>query len=70
MILLMDTYSGNSNLVYNIIRKRQVFYQLANLSSDSAYISKMLQGRKGHKSTVIAGSNSSATEWKSVDGMF
>ncbi|KAK5983518.1 High temperature-Induced Dauer formation [Trichostrongylus colubriformis] len=38
---------GNSNLIYTIIRKRQVFYQLANLPTDAASISKTLSGRKG-----------------------
>lgn len=37
---------GNANLVYTIIRKRQVFYQLANLSSDSAFIQQALKNRK------------------------
>ncbi|EPB68889.1 hypothetical protein ANCCEY_12026 [Ancylostoma ceylanicum] len=40
-------FLGNSNLIYTIIRKRQVFYQLANLPTDSASISKSLSGRKG-----------------------
>lgn len=53
--------------MYTIIRKRQVFYQLANLSSDSAYIMKMLQGRKGRKSGAVAESKSIAVA-KSVDG--
>lgn len=38
---------GNSNLIYTIIRKRQVFYQLANLAVDGASIAKTLSGRKG-----------------------
>uniref|UniRef100_A0A915PJJ9 Protein HID1 n=1 Tax=Setaria digitata TaxID=48799 RepID=A0A915PJJ9_9BILA len=59
--------SGNSNLVYTIIRKRQVFYQLANLSSDSAYIMKMLQNRKSRKSGVLADSKLPVTEAKSAD---
>ncbi|WKY11124.1 hypothetical protein Q1695_003012 [Nippostrongylus brasiliensis] len=40
-------FDGNSNLIYTIIRKRQVFYQLANLPTDAASISKSLSGRKG-----------------------
>lgn len=32
--------------MYTIIRKRQVFYQLANLPSDHAAIAKALSGRK------------------------
>lgn len=69
-ILLTDIYSGNSNLVYTIIRKRQVFYQLANLSSDSAYIMKMLQGRKGRKSGSVTESKSSIAEGKPLSGKF
>ncbi|KIH53941.1 hypothetical protein ANCDUO_15915 [Ancylostoma duodenale] len=45
--LLTIIVNGNSNLIYTIIRKRQVFYQLANLPTDSASISKSLSGRKG-----------------------
>lgn len=33
-------------MIYTIIRKRQVFYQLANLATDQASISKALAGRK------------------------
>ncbi|VDK82746.1 unnamed protein product [Litomosoides sigmodontis] len=50
--IIQYQFDGNSNLVYTIIRKRQAFYQLSNLSSDSTYIVKMLQGRKGRKSAV------------------
>ncbi|VDO11984.1 unnamed protein product, partial [Brugia timori] len=64
--IIQYQFDGNSNLVYTIIRKRQVFYQLANLSSDSAYIMKMLQGRKGRKSGAVAESKSIAVA-KSVD---
>ncbi|VDO95659.1 unnamed protein product [Soboliphyme baturini] len=40
-------FDGNYNLVYTLIRKRQVFYQLANLPTDDASIAKALSGRKG-----------------------
>ncbi|CAI5456002.1 unnamed protein product [Caenorhabditis angaria] len=43
-------FDGNSNLIYTIIRKRHVFYQLSNLPTDAASISKTLSGRKS-KST-------------------
>lgn len=39
-------YSGNCNLVYAIIRKRNVFHQLANLPTDSASIQKALQKKR------------------------
>ena len=37
--------SGNSNLVYTIIRKRTVFHQLANLPADHSTIAKALTKR-------------------------
>ncbi|OZC05016.1 hypothetical protein X798_08009 [Onchocerca flexuosa] len=67
--IIQYQFDGNSNLVYTIIRKRQVFYQLANLSSDSAYIMKMLQGRKGRKNDVVAESKSSITDEKPVSNV-
>ncbi|KAL3095385.1 hypothetical protein niasHS_007484 [Heterodera schachtii] len=46
--IIQYQFDGNSNLVYTIIRKRQVFYQLANLSSDSVSIAQNLKkGKKG-----------------------
>lgn len=36
---------GNSNLVYTIIRKRQVFHSLANLPTDCGTINKCLSRR-------------------------
>uniref|UniRef100_A0A5S6QMK6 Protein HID1 n=1 Tax=Trichuris muris TaxID=70415 RepID=A0A5S6QMK6_TRIMR len=44
--IIQYQFDGNSNLVYTIIRKRQVFYQLANLASDDSSISKALTSRK------------------------
>jgi hypothetical protein len=38
--------TGNSNLVYAIIRKRAVFHQLANLPTDPPSIHKALQRRR------------------------
>lgn len=38
--------TGNSNLVYAIIRKRGVFHQLANLPTDPPSIHKALQRRR------------------------
>lgn len=38
--------TGNSNLVYAIIRKRSVFHQLANLPTDPPAIHKALQRRR------------------------
>lgn len=39
-------FDGNSNLVYTIIRKRQVFHALANLPSDCNTIVKSLSKRQ------------------------
>lgn len=39
-------FDGNSNLVYTIIRKRQVFHALANLPSDCTTIAKSLSKRQ------------------------
>uniref|UniRef100_A0A914S1R4 Protein HID1 n=1 Tax=Parascaris equorum TaxID=6256 RepID=A0A914S1R4_PAREQ len=58
--IIQYQFDGNSNLIYTIIRKRQVFYQLANLASDAASISKSLQSRRGkpkgeeESSTVVS----------------
>jgi hypothetical protein len=38
-------FAGNSNLVYTIIRKRQVFHSLASLPSDYGAIAKSLTKR-------------------------
>lgn len=57
-ILLNNSSSaGNSNLVYTIIRKRQVFHGLANLPSDVHGISKCLNNRKGLVSGHIRATN-------------
>ncbi|KAL9833458.1 protein HID1 isoform 2-T2 [Geothlypis trichas] len=44
--LLTIVVNGNSNLVYAVIRKRNVFHQLANLPTDSQSIQKGLQRKK------------------------
>lgn len=56
---------GNCNLVYAIIRKRNVFHQLANLPSDSGSIQKALQ-RKRKSPDVI--SRTSSQETVSMEG--
>ena len=40
-------FDGNSNLVYSIIRKRQVFHHLANLPTDCGSINRTLNRRGG-----------------------
>lgn len=44
--IIQYQFDGNSNLVYTIIRKRQVFHALANLPTDIVGISKCLHNRK------------------------
>lgn len=51
---------GNCNLVYAIIRKRNVFHQLANLPTDSASIQKALQ-KKRKSPDAISRTNSQET---------
>lgn len=60
---------GNSNLVYTIIRKRQVFHSLANLPTDYNTIVKSLT-KKAKKSMQIASpaSLTSTTETPSMEG--
>lgn len=44
--IIQYQFDGNSNLVYTIIRKRQVFHSLANIPSDINSINKCLSNRK------------------------
>lgn len=61
--------SGNSNLVYTIIRKRQVFHSLANLPTDYNTIVKSLTKKaKKHLQTTSPASLTSATETPSMEG--
>ncbi|KAK9530864.1 hypothetical protein VZT92_012340 [Zoarces viviparus] len=59
--IIQYQFDGNCNLVYAIIRKRNVFHQLANLPSDAASVQSALQRKK--KSGL---SRSNSTE--SMDG--
>lgn len=53
--IIQYQFDGNSNLVYTIIRKRQVFHALANLPTDCNTIAKSLSKRQRR----YAGNNSS-----------
>ncbi|XP_040924361.1 protein HID1b isoform X2 [Betta splendens] len=44
--IIQYQFDGNFNLVYAIIRKRNVFHHLANLPSDAAFIHKALQRKR------------------------
>ncbi|XP_061892870.1 protein HID1-like [Entelurus aequoreus] len=63
--IIQYQFDGNCNLVYAIIRKRNVFHQLANLQSDPASIQKALQ-RKRKSPDVI--SRTSSQETVSMEG--
>uniref|UniRef100_A0A7E4VQW4 Protein HID1 n=1 Tax=Panagrellus redivivus TaxID=6233 RepID=A0A7E4VQW4_PANRE len=52
--IIQYQFDGNSNLIYTIIRKRQVFYQLANLNTDATSIFNSLKNRRGKQSTAAA----------------
>ncbi|XP_029364128.1 protein HID1 isoform X2 [Echeneis naucrates] len=63
--IIQYQFDGNCNLVYAIIRKRNVFHQLANLPSDPSSIQKALQ-RKRKSPDVI--SRTSSQETVSMEG--
>ncbi|XP_026696588.2 protein HID1-like [Ciona intestinalis] len=44
--IIQYQFDGNANLIYTIIRKRQVFHQLANLPTDSASLSKGINKKR------------------------
>ncbi|XP_077591164.1 protein HID1 [Stigmatopora nigra] len=58
--IIQYQFDGNCNLVYAIIRKRNIFHQLANLASDPASIQKALQ-RKRKTPDVISRAGSQET---------
>ncbi|KAG7215457.1 hypothetical protein INR49_003233 [Caranx melampygus] len=62
--IIQYQFDGNCNLVYAIIRKRNVFHHLANLPSDEASIQQALQKKK--KRPGISRMNSA--ENKSMEG--
>uniref|UniRef100_A0AAZ3SPK8 HID1 domain containing b n=1 Tax=Oncorhynchus tshawytscha TaxID=74940 RepID=A0AAZ3SPK8_ONCTS len=50
--IIQYQFDGNCNLVYAIIRKRNLFHQLANLPSDPASIQKALLRKRNSQETV------------------
>ncbi|CEF60160.1 Protein HID1 [Strongyloides ratti] len=44
--IIQYQFDGNSNLIYTLIRKRQVFYEFANINSDSVFIKKNIEKKK------------------------
>ncbi|MGH0145451.1 UNVERIFIED_CONTAM: hypothetical protein FKN15_059883 [Acipenser sinensis] len=63
--LLTIVVNGNSNLVYSIIRKRNVFHQLANLPTDPSSIQKALQRKKKSPEPI---SRTNSQEGVSMEG--
>uniref|UniRef100_A0A8D3AGQ6 HID1 domain containing n=1 Tax=Scophthalmus maximus TaxID=52904 RepID=A0A8D3AGQ6_SCOMX len=61
--IIQYQFDGNCNLVYAIIRKRNIFHHLANLPTDTASVQKALQ--KKRKSRV---SRTNSTEAESMEG--
>ncbi|XP_077974353.1 protein HID1-like [Styela clava] len=61
LINIYFAFPGNSNLVYTIIRKRQVFHQLANLPVDEASLSKGKSKRKSRSSISSVHSSTSTS---------
>ncbi|CAF4279654.1 unnamed protein product, partial [Adineta steineri] len=57
--LIQYQFDGNANLIYTIIRKRQVFFSLSNLATDSQTIAKL--------SVRNANTTSSTSSKKNID---
>ncbi|KAA0187315.1 Protein HID1 [Fasciolopsis buskii] len=51
--IIQYQFDGNSNLVYTLIRKRQVFYHLASLPTDEASIRRLLKNRRQSSGTNL-----------------
>ncbi|CAH0564929.1 unnamed protein product [Brassicogethes aeneus] len=60
--IIQYQFDGNSNLVYTIIRKRQVFHSLANLPSDCGTISKSMTRRSTRSRLSAAPSTENVSE--------
>ncbi|CAL8274809.1 unnamed protein product [Lota lota] len=63
--IIQYQFDGNCNLVYAIIRKRNLFHQLANLPSDSSSIQRALQRKKKTPDII---SRTSSQETISMEG--
>lgn len=59
---------GNSNLVYTIIRKRQVFHSLANLPTDYNTIIKSLTKKAKRNMQAISPVSLTTAETPSMEG--
>ncbi|XP_019645558.1 PREDICTED: protein HID1-like isoform X6 [Branchiostoma belcheri] len=70
--IIQYQFDGNANLVYTIIRKRNVFHQLANLPTDRASIEKAVsRKRKGSEASQRSVPNSpTVADPPSMEGSF
>ncbi|KAF7989102.1 hypothetical protein HCN44_007412 [Aphidius gifuensis] len=59
--IIQYQFDGNSNLVYTIIRKRQVFHALANLPSDCGTIAKSLNKRQKKNNNINSNNSNTLT---------
>ncbi|GAB6030879.1 cell wall bioproteinsis protein [Chamberlinius hualienensis] len=66
--IIQYQFDGNSNLVYTIIRKRNVFHQLANLPTDYGTIQKSLNKRGKKQQLNRTNSTDSTREPPSMEG--
>lgn len=67
--IIQYQFDGNSNLVYTIIRKRQVFHSLANLPSDYGTIAKSIN-KKGKPKLSISTSQEDVAETAMEGNLF
>ncbi|XP_045619679.1 protein HID1 isoform X2 [Procambarus clarkii] len=65
--IIQYQFDGNSNLVYTIIRKRQVFHSLANLPTDYGTINKSLN-RRGKRGLLRQPSTESTRGQRTMEG--
>uniref|UniRef100_A0A8K9UJ47 HID1 domain containing n=1 Tax=Oncorhynchus mykiss TaxID=8022 RepID=A0A8K9UJ47_ONCMY len=66
--IIQYQFDGNCNLVYAIIRKRNLFHQLANLPSDPASIQKALLRKRKSPDAITGISRTSSQETVSMEG--
>ena len=59
-------FDGNSNLIYTLIRKRQVFHRLASLPTESSAVAKVASKKRKKSVTKMKRSNSSDQESSSI----
>ncbi|KAL0271884.1 UNVERIFIED_CONTAM: hypothetical protein PYX00_005053 [Menopon gallinae] len=66
--IIQYQFDGNSNLVYTIIRKRQVFHSLANLPTDYGSITKSLSKKSRRHLQSSSDNGKSSSDGPSMEG--